>query len=342
MNSKGEILVLGNFGLETGQLDGQTVKTRMVHRLLEQKSGRTVPFFDTGILQKRKISILILIAKLLKCKKLIYMPAQKNLQLFLPVLCMVSFFTRAEVYYIVVGGWLMSFIDKNKGYLRYLKKMRQIFPESELMAGELRRSYDLNNITVLHNFRFAEPVIVDRDKRNGPFRIIFFSRINRLKGYEMLFRFVRETTLDISVDFYGPVFSQDNEHFMNEINNCRGAAYKGEIEPGNVYNILKEYDLMVFPTQYFTEGLPGSVVDAAISGLPVIATGWKNASEFINHGVNGYIISFNEGYKEMCYYIDLLYHNPEKLVEMKEKALMTSKKYSSEMAWRILQEFLLS
>ena len=48
-----KILVLGYFGLETGKLDGQTVKTRSVYAMLQQELPPSVyklDFFDTEVL----------------------------------------------------------------------------------------------------------------------------------------------------------------------------------------------------------------------------------------------------------------------------------------------------
>lgn len=38
---------------------------------------------------------------------------------------------------------------------------------------------------------------------------------------------------------------------------------------------------MLLPTHYYTEGLPGSVLDAYMSGIPIIVSRWKHASEFV-------------------------------------------------------------
>ena len=41
------ILVLGYFGYNTNQLDGQTVKTRDIYRLVEEQAGGKVDYYDT-------------------------------------------------------------------------------------------------------------------------------------------------------------------------------------------------------------------------------------------------------------------------------------------------------
>ena len=62
---------------------------------------------------------------------------------------------------------------------------------------------------------------------------------------------------------------------------------------------LVNYDLMLFPTRYYTEGLPGTIIDAYIANLPVIATEWKHAREFIKDGETGFIVRFDNCQKNL-------------------------------------------
>ena len=47
-------LVLGYFGYRINQLDGQTVKTRDLFRLLKEHEGNNTVFFDTQEFQYKK------------------------------------------------------------------------------------------------------------------------------------------------------------------------------------------------------------------------------------------------------------------------------------------------
>lgn len=53
-----QFFVLGYFGYESNQLDGQTVKTRDVYRLIQEQFPNKVGYYDT---QKYKVSRLSLI-----------------------------------------------------------------------------------------------------------------------------------------------------------------------------------------------------------------------------------------------------------------------------------------
>ena len=88
MKNNNRILVFGNFGYLTNDLNGQTLKTRSVYNLLNKNLIGNVYFFDTSNLYLKRIPILIF--ELIRCNKLIYIPALKNLKYLLPFIFLMS------------------------------------------------------------------------------------------------------------------------------------------------------------------------------------------------------------------------------------------------------------
>ena len=82
------------------------------------------------------------------------------------------------------------------------------------------------------------------------------------------------------------------------------------------------------PTHYYTEGLPGSVVDAYISGIPVIVTEWKHSHEFVDDGYSGYIIHFENGDQQLIEKVMLLESDRELLCKLKENTLIKRKEFA--------------
>jgi len=68
------LLVLGYFGYRTGKLDGQTVKTRDLYRLLGECAGDSVDYYDTEEFKYNKLSLLKMFWKVMRCKTLYYLP----------------------------------------------------------------------------------------------------------------------------------------------------------------------------------------------------------------------------------------------------------------------------
>jgi glycosyltransferase involved in cell wall biosynthesis len=113
-------------------------------------------------------------------------------------------------------------------------------------------------------------------------------------------------------------------------------TYHGEIKPNNKdeYEILSQYDIFIFPTEYQGECLPGALIDCYIAGLAVIASNWKYAKEYINDGKNGYIFEY-KNYEDM-YNKTIRLIKSDKLEEFKEKSIELSKNYYIE---NILENF---
>jgi glycosyltransferase involved in cell wall biosynthesis len=119
----------------------------------------------------------------------------------------------------------------------------------------------------------------------------------------------------------------------------KNTRYCGVLEPEKIYTTLSQYDLMLFPTLYYTEGFPGSVLDAYISGIPVIASDWKYSKEFVREGVSGFICPMND-VDAFCTRIEHLDGNRDQLYRLRLGVLTESKKYSPETAWDIIKWYL--
>lgn len=117
--------------------------------------------------------------------------------------------------------------------------------------------------------------------------------------------------------------------------------YSGVLEPFSKksYEKIALHDILLFPTFYIGEGFPGAIIDAFISGVPVLATDWKYNSEIIIDGRNGSLFpprDIHTLYNKIMFYYD----NPLVLDEQKKHAQLDARKYSFFMAKEILQSLL--
>jgi glycosyltransferase involved in cell wall biosynthesis len=342
---KPKILVLGYFGYQNNQLDGQTIKTRNVYNLLKLKASEIgeVRYFDTQIFQYNKFAFIKLLWKILLCNKLIYLPAQNSLKYIFPFIYILSKIKSFSILYIVVGGWLYEYLE-NKSLHRYcLNRIEGVFTESDSLKNKLLYAYHFNNVVTFPNFRIHNfvPTFTCND---SVFKIVFMARLNRMKGIDTVFllaEYVKQFA-DISIDFYGPIAEEDEEYFRSQLRQYPAVAYFGVLEPDTIYTILTQYDVMVLPTKYYTEGFPGSILDAYIAGIPVIATEWKHAKEFIEAEISGYIVPFINGEQKFIEAILRLYKDRDLLKVMRKNAYNKSKEYSAKAAWKILEPYILS
>ncbi len=338
-------LVLGYFGYRTNQLDGQTVKTRDLFRLLEENIGKgKVDYFDTQDFQYGISNIFVMFKKIMSCRCLFYLPAHNNLKYIFPVIFVFSKIFRFKILYFIIGGWLVEYLSTKLLHKWMLKRINGIFSETKLMKISLEDNYGFDNVTVFPNFRFSVFVPTMHHEK-GKLKLVFLARINKMKGLDVVFSLasnIQDKGLSdvISVDFYGPVYEKDKGYFFKELEKYSFLSYKGELQPSDINRTIEKYDVMLLPTHYFTEGLPGSVLDAYMSGIPIIVSKWKHADEFVEDGKTGFIIPFENGIQEFEERVEFLYKNPDLLSEMKKNAYEESHKYSSGYAWRIIKKYI--
>jgi len=339
------ILVLGYFGYVTNQIDGQTIRTRNVYELLKSKNKDigNISLFDTQCFSQSKFLIFKMVWMILLCDKLVYVPAHNNLKYIFPFIYIICKLKRIDILYIVVGGWLADYLKAKKLHIFLLRKIRGIFTQSYQLRDTLIRQYKFNNVTVFHNFRIHS-FIPSLEQTKNDFKLVFMARINRFKGIDAVFRLAEHIELrhdksfPISIDFYGPIEPKDEAFFREQIDKFTFVSYKGIVEPEHVYNTLAMYDLSILPTKYPGEGFPGTILDAYISGLPVVVSNWKYLPEFVDQGKTGYVYDLNNE-EEFYHYVYKLYKDPKLLFEMKQNAYEKSKIFSSESAWIILQDY---
>lgn len=348
MKAKGKdkTLVLGYFGYQNNQLDGQTVKTRNIYELLKTYLRiERLSFFDTQTFQSSMSNVLKMFLEVWKADKLIYIPAHNNLRFFFPFIFLISKLRGISVAYVVVGGWLYDFL-KDKRLLRYcLKRIELILPQSEDLTQKLETAYNFKNVQTLHNFRITDfSIVSSTGQKSNTVRLVFMARVSKMKGVETIFKLAKilneklNNSLSVEIDFYGAIKSDEEDFFREEIERTPLVKYKGVLQPENIHTTLSAYDVLLLPTRYFTEGLPGSVLDAYIAGLPVVVTQWKYAHEFVDNNVSGLITKWNDE-DDFVNSVLRLCENTALIESLKLGAREKAQQYSPEAAVSIIKPF---
>ena len=335
-----KVSVCGNFGNKTNSLNGQTIKTKILTQTLQRKIGENnVGILNTGKNNKNIISVLIQSLILIKnSDNVVIMPAQNAIKLIPYLFVYFNKIYKKKIHYVVIGGWLPKMLKNNIRLKKIMLSIDEIYVETEYMKNEL---FDLGlyNIQVMNNFKDLN--IVENKKQNHSnklqLKICTFSRVSKEKGIEDAINVVRKvnTFLDkqaYSLDIYGQI----EEKYIDEFLLLKTKfppfiEYKGTVEYTQTVNTLKQYCFVLFPTQYRTEGLPGTVIDAYAAGLPVIASKWDSAQEIIEEGQTGYIYNMND-IEQLENILIEIYNNQEKISDMKEHCLLKATKYLPENA----------
>lgn len=343
------IYVLGYFGFQSNQLDGQTVKTRNVYDLFREKEksfGHATTYFDTEEFKNKKMTFLKTLITVSQSDVFVYLPAHNNLKFLFPIYLILCKLFRTKMHYIVIGGWLEEFLKKNPFHQFLIRKVDFIYPENKLVCDYLKKEVKCKRVFKLHNFRnqsyaYSMKKPEKHYSSDKELKFVYLGRVTKMKGIDWIFSLSKALKdLNCSISIYGPISDEYYDEFNSKFNNANNRIiYKGVLNPDEINNELEKYDLMLFPTQYYTEGLPGTILDAYFSGVPVVSTDWKHAKEFM-HEKCTIRTPFNERdeFVQTCIY---LVKNPSIILKMKNEIKNIVHQYDSEFAWGILKKNIL-
>ena len=340
------ILVYGFFGYANNQLDGQTIKTRAIYELLKERYNGDVEYFDCEVLHRNKASILLFLKKLTFCDVIFFIGAGNNIRQLFPWVYRYSKLLRFKIVFVAVGGWLNEELIKHPAICKKMQRVHGILVQNKLQETELLTDCDIPFAQKIPNFRNESPVRPLPTSVPGKLRLVYMARIHKMKGLDsikVLAEYILQNGFDsiVSIDFYGQINPDDEEYFITQlVEPYDFITYHGALAPDEIKKTLVNYDVMLLPTHYYTEGFPGTVLDAYRAGLPVIVTKWKFATEFVNDGVSGYIIPFENCEADLCATVKKLIDNPDCLAQLKEGTYQTSLDYTPDKAWEVIEPYI--
>lgn len=322
-----KIGICGVFGEGPTFSGGQPVKVKTTIRMFSDYYGeKNIVALNTANWKKHPIKMFINCLKLAaKCKCIIILPAHKGLTVFLPLFLSLQKIFQFKFIYSVIGGWLPEKALNSTKLVKQLKKVDEIWVETQTMRNELQK-LGVHNTRLISNVKYLNAVAKSKIEENSNIlRCCTFSRVIKEKGIEDAIKAVESLNeLDngsVILDIYGPIFDgyrNEFERIISKSSSC--IQYKGCVEPTESVSILSQYDLQIFPTHYKTEGVPGSIIDSYASAVPVVSSRWNSFSDIIEENVTGL------GY-EMGNVEDLekklleLSQNRYKLIEMSKQCL---------------------
>lgn len=328
--------------------DGQTVKSRLVYDGL--KNYLNIYLVDTYSKRKRLLPIFFKSLKcLFCCKKVVIMLSRNGLKVFLPLLFLANKILKTKVYHCVIGGNDFELLQKKPKWIKYMNSFEVNWYESPSLANLLRKK-GLNNARYLPNFKDLKPLSLDELKlctaslsTKREYSFCTFSRVTKEKGItlaiESLSKIIKEHNYNVLLDIYGPIDSGYKDEFDTLLEKYNFVHYKGVIAPNKSVETLKTYYSLLFPTFFYGEGFPGTLIDSMCSGVPVIASDWHMNPEIISHLYDGLIfgkttdISLEEA-------IIWAIENKTEFLGFKERTWRQSRKYLMARNIKIINSFM--
>ena len=327
--------ICGHFGGGKTFLDGQTVKTKILTaELRKELGGSEVLTVDTYGGAKKTLAHLWNLGRLMaQCENIVILPAHNAVRVFAPWLTLLHRLYHRKLHYVVIGGWLPSLLTEKTRLAEQLKKFDGIYVETTGMMDKLR-AMGFANVFLMKNCKDLK-VLDESQLRmdfSEPYPVCTFSRVNQEKGIEDAVSAIERVNQALGrtayqLDIYGQVEGSYQEKFEQLQNTFpEYIRYKGLVPFDRTTDVLKDYYALLFPTHYYTEGIPGTFIDAYAAGVPCISAKWENWKDVVRDGDTGLVFDF-EDYAQMERILQDCANQPEKLVKMRQSCLHEAKKY---------------
>ena len=339
-----KIGICGHLNIGSEATGGQTIKTRIITETLDEFYGQEqVLKLDTKDWKRNKVKFLLkCISIAIHSENIIILPAQNGVKILIPLFVFLSKILGRKIHYIVVGAWLPSLLENYKWLIRPTKNISYIYAQTNTLISKLSELGINSNTHLMPNFKKIHPISIKQEEEfEKPYKLCIVSRINYEKGIESAINVVERLNKEqndniVELDIYGPIQDDYKDRFNHLLNQCsKSIRYKGIIDYNCTTEIIKSYYLLLFPTQYYTEGFPGTVLDAYLSGVPVLASRWESWEDIIKEGITGCTFEFDNNedfYKTLIYLVE----NKNLVMQMKENCIIEATKYSVENAIKVL------
>ena len=159
---------------------------------------------------------------------------------------------------------------------------------------------------------FKKLVVSESKYKNSSkeLRCCIFSRIEYLKGINDAIDVVNEINSESSkkiyLNLYGKIKGEYALEFQKRIENNEYISYKGIVDSNKSVETIEDYNLLLFPTLYYTEGIPGTIIDSYFAGVPVLSSKWENFTDVIEENKTGLGYKFADKKEFKKILIDIL------------------------------------
>ena len=313
--------------------DGQGIKTLELYKSLVQTYGKK----DVGKINlhsKNKIFLTLnIFIAMFKYKNFIVLVSKNGRKTVIPLMVVFNKLFHKKIYHSLIGSTTHQTLTENKKYVKIFNSLAGNWSETNT-EKKLLEELGLRNVSVIKNFKNLRILKTEELEYSNsePYPLCTFSRVEELKGIPNIVQAVNRVNecygrTVLTLDIYGKVMNQYEKEF-EDLKKKFGdnIHYKGIVDFDKSVETLKQYYMVVFPTKYYTEGIPGTLVDAFAAGVPVLSAEWESCYDIMTDKV-GVMYSFNNdtALEESLKYI---VENPNNINAMKKECLSEAKKYT--------------
>lgn len=306
---------------------GVTIKNRNLYQALSQQMP--IEKIDFNRIKRRDFRELFRFVFVLMRRKnrfVIGVSGRKTRKRLTQVLYYLNRKAMGRSVLMVMGGTAAEDMAADPEYRKCVAGYKKIYVETEGMMQTLLDA-GVANVGVYPNGRFRWQQTRVEAPSGMPLKCVFFSLIQPEKGVDLILQ-VAPQLPDVQFEFFGKIVKEYEEKFLAETERHPNVFYKGLFTGSSeeVYTELGRYDVLLLPTRWIAEGVPGVLVEAKIAGITSIVTDHNFNSEVVTDGADGIIMTENttEGLLEA---IDSLNRDRNLLQKLKEGSLASAENY---------------
>ena len=229
---------------------------------------------------------------------------------------------------VIMGGRFQEYVKADSKLKSLLSSIKLNLVETNGMQ-EAFKTLGLQYTDVFPNARLADRsrIPVTHDSK---LRCVFFSKICVDKGVDYILSEFEDVE-GITLDFYGHIDAGIKDRFESFISTHSNVTYKGVFDAvkNDVYEELSKYDVLLLPTKWKGEGIPGILVESKMAGITAIVSKMNYNGEIVVDGVEGIVLdNLEKGALRKS--IEFLTVDKERLMTLKEGAYNSRSRYAME------------
>lgn len=330
--------VVGNYGDGINRVtDGQGIKTVELYDALKEYYG-SKKVCKLNLYSKNKIVLGVkLLLRMMQCSHLIVLVSKNGRITVVPLMVSLNRVFKRKIYHSLIGSTSHQTLEERPALVNTYNALAGNWSETSTEKKLLEKA-GLTNVSVVKNFKSLR-ILSEKELKNYDatvYRFCTFSRVEELKGIPNIVRAIKRVNSEygrtvVCLDIYGKVqdtFEQGFEELKKEFDDS--IHYKGVVDFDKSVETLSSYFMLVFPTLYYTEGIPGTLIDSMAAGVPIISAEWASCFDIMASevGLTYEFGSDDDLVNKIKYAID----NPKLINAMKVDCLREARKYLREEA----------
>ena len=229
-----------------------------------------------------------------------------------------------------MGGCMHQIDSKDPKMRKLMCRISSIWVETTGMILEMQK-LGINNVFLFPNCRSDICSVPPRECEQGVLKLVFFSRICPEKGVDIIIDAADRFPDGCTLDFYGELAVDYKDTFELFLQNHPNITYHGVFDAtkNDIYQELNQYDIMLLPSRWVGEGVPGALVESKMAGITAIVSDWNFNREVVVDEVEGIVLKTCNP-DTLIKSINRLYSNNKLTMSMKREAFASRSRYDIE------------